>query len=382
MKKHKSSIIYFFFKKNQRYNLTIIRRIFLCYNVFGDKMYKREFTNKCKINNLILGGNDHIYIQSMTNTPTKDISKTVNQILELERYGCEIIRVAVLDMADAHAIKEIKKQIHIPLVADIHFDPELAIESIKSGVDKIRLNPGNISDQDKIKEIVTLCKEKNVAIRIGVNSGSLPKGMELNAKNMVEAAKSHIQILEDLDFHDIVLSLKASSIELSYEAYKLAAHTFPYPLHVGITEAGTVFSGLIKSSLGLQKILDLGIGATIRVSLTDDPIYEVKAAKEILKNLGFVKNTPTFTSCPTCGRTMYDMIPIAKEIENYLDTVNKKIHVAVMGCVVNGPGEAKEADLGIAGGKGCAMLFKKGEVIRRIDEKDIIEELKKEIDNF
>ena len=345
-------------------------------------MIKRENTRQIKLKDLVLGGNTHIYIQSMCNTKTKDVASTVNQILELEKAGCEIIRVAVLDKEDAQAIGEIVKQIHIPLVADIHFDPELALISIREGVNAIRLNPGNISNKEKIKEIVNLAKEKQIPIRIGVNGGSLPKGSTLNAKSMVDAAMHHVKILEDLGFFDIVISLKASNIELSREVYKLASETFSYPLHVGITEAGTSFSGLIKSAMGLDEILRLGIGNTIRVSLTDEPIMEVRAAKEILNNLKLIKNVPTFTSCPTCGRTQYNMIPIAKEIENYLYTVNKDIKVAVMGCAVNGPGEAREADLGVAGGIGEALLFKKGEVVRKIKEENIIEELKKEIDNF
>lgn len=345
-------------------------------------MFKRNDTREVNLKNLKLGHSNKIYIQSMCNTKTKDVSATVKQILELESVGCEIIRVAVLDKEDALAIKEIKKQIHIPLVADIHFDPELAIIAINQGVDKIRLNPGNISNKEKIKEIVLLCKAHNIPIRIGVNSGSLPKGMKLTAANMIKAAKSHIDILEALDFHDIVLSIKASNIELSKKAYVLAAKTWNYPLHIGITESGTILSGLVKSSIGLSEILKLGIGNTIRVSLTDDPIYEVKAAKEILKDLNLIENVPTFTSCPTCGRTQYDMIPIAKEIEEYLSHINKKIHVAVMGCAVNGPGEAREADLGIAGGIGEAVLFKKGVIVRKIKEENIIQELKHEIDIF
>lgn len=345
-------------------------------------MYTRENTKQIKLKDLTLGGNNHIYIQSMCNTKTKDVESTVNQILELEKAGCEIIRVAVLDKEDAYAIEKIVKQIHIPLVADIHFDPELALISIKSGVNAIRLNPGNIRDKKKIEEIVTLAKEKHIPIRIGVNGGSLPKGSTLTPASMVEAAMGHVKILEDLGFYDIVISLKASNIELSREVYKLASETFPYPLHVGITEAGTAFSGLIKSAMGLDQILSLGIGNTIRVSLTDEPILEVRAAKEILNNLKLIKNVPYFTSCPTCGRTQYNMIPIAKEIENYLYTVNKNIHVAVMGCAVNGPGEAREADLGVAGGIGEAILFKKGEVIRKIKEEDIVSELKKEIDKL
>lgn len=345
-------------------------------------MTKRNQTRIVKVGNLYLGGNNPIHIQSMTNTKTKDVEATVNQILDLEKLGCDIIRVAVLDKEDAYSISKIKARIHIPLVADIHFDPELAIITINQGVDKIRLNPGNITNKEKIIEIVNLCKAHQIPIRIGVNSGSLPKGMALNAQNMILAAKSHIDILEELDFHDIVLSIKASNIDLALEAYKLASETFPYPLHVGITEAGTSFKGLITSSIGLSNILSLNIGNTIRVSLTDDPKLEVKAAKEILKELHLRENVPTLTSCPTCGRTQIDLIPIAKKVEEYLYTINKNIHVAVMGCIVNGPGEAKEADLGIAGGKGEALIFKHGEVVRKIKEEDIFEELKKEIDAF
>lgn len=346
-------------------------------------MYKRENTVQFKLKNLDFGGNNKIYIQSMCNTKTKDVTSTVEQILELEKLGCQIIRVAVLDQEDALSISKIKEKIHIPLVADIHFDPNLAITAINQGVDKIRLNPGNIQNKEKIIEIVNLCKEKNIPIRIGVNAGSLPKDIaKPTAENMIEAAKRHISILEELDFHNIALSLKASNIDLTIEAYKLASETFPYPLHVGITEAGTSFKGLIKSSIGISKILDLGIGNTIRVSLTDDPKYEVIAAKEILNELHFINNVPKLTSCPTCGRTQYNMIPIAKAIEEYLNYVNKNIHVAVMGCAVNGPGEAKEADLGVAGGNKEAILFKKGVIVRKIKEENILDELKKEIDNF
>ena len=345
-------------------------------------MTKRNETRVVKVGNIYLGGDNPIYIQSMTNTKTKDIKATIKQINELESLGCDIIRVAVLDSEDAYSISKIKKGINIPLVADIHFDPELAIIAINQGVDKIRLNPGNINNKNKIKEIVNLCKDKKIPIRIGVNGGSLPKGMALNAENMILAAKSHIEILENLEFYDIVLSLKASNIDLAYEAYKLASKEFNYPLHVGITEAGTSFKGLITSSIGLTKILNEGIGNTIRVSLTDDPKYEIMAAKEILKELHLKNNVPTITSCPTCGRTRINLIPIAHEIEEYLQTINKDIHVAVMGCAVNGPGEAREADLGIAGGVGEALIFKKGVIVRKIDEKDIIKELKKEIDNF
>lgn len=343
-------------------------------------MYMREETKQFKVKNLDFGGNNKVYIQSMTNTKTSDTLNTIKQIKALEEAGCEIIRVAIFDEDDAKSLKEIKKNINIPLVCDIHFDPNLAILSILNGADKIRLNPGNITDKNKITEIVNLCKEKNIPIRIGVNSGSLPKDLNKTPEDIVEAARRHIKILEDLNFYNICLSLKASDIDLAYESYKLASELFPYPLHIGITESGTAFSGLIKSSIGISKILNLGIGNTIRVSLTDDPLLEIRAAKEILKNLNLASNVANLVSCPTCGRIQYNMIPIAKEIEEYLSHINKNITVAIMGCAVNGPGEAKDADIGIAGGKGEAILFKKGKIIRKIDEKNIISELKKEID--
>ena len=345
-------------------------------------MTLRNETRVVKIKDKYIGGNNPILIQSMTNTKTSDVDSTVKQILELEELGCDIIRCAVLNENDAYSLGKIKSKIHIPLVADIHFDPKLAIIAIKQGVDKIRLNPGNITDKEKVKEIVNLCKEYNIPIRIGVNAGSLPKGMKVNAENMILAAKSHIEILEELDFHNIVLSIKASNCDLSYEAYKLASKTFDYPLHIGITEAGTDFKGLITSSIGLYRILSEGIGNTIRVSLTADPKLEVMAAKNILNELKLIDNVPTLTSCPTCGRTQINLIELAKKVEEYLYTVKKNIHVAVMGCIVNGPGEAKEADIGIAGGKGEALLFKKGVPIRKIKEENIIEELKKEIEKM
>ena len=318
----------------------------------------------------------------MTNTYTKDVEATVKQIKILENAGCEIIRVAVLDMVDAQAIKEIKKQISIPLVADIHFDYRLALESIKSGADKIRLNPGNIPKREHVEEVVKACKEKNIPIRIGVNSGSLPGRAEPTPELMVETAKHHVEILESMDFYDIALSLKATDMNLMIETYRLAAKTFNYPLHLGVTEAGTAFSGGIKSAMGIGILLHEGIGNTIRVSLTDNPILEIQAAKEILKNLGLKDKVPNLISCPTCGRIQYDMIDIAKKIEAYLLKVNKTINVAIMGCAVNGPGEAKHADIGIAGGKGEALLFRKGQIIKKIKESEVYDELIKEIDNF
>lgn len=350
-------------------------------------MINRKDTKQIKVGNVLIGGNNNVVIQSMTNTKTKDVENTVKQIFELEKAGCEIIRVACLDMEDAKAIKDIKSRIHIPIVADIHFDYKLALEAIKSGVDKLRINPGNIGSIDCVKEVVKACKEKNIPIRIGVNGGSLEKDLlekygKPTAKAMVESAKRHVDILESLDFYDICISLKASSLDLCLEAYEEAARTFKYPLHLGITEAGTAFSGTIKSSIGLGTLLRENIGNTIRVSLSDDPVYEVKVAKEILKDCNLLKNSPTLVSCPTCGRTQIDLIPIAKEMEDFLQTLKTDITVAVMGCAVNGPGEAREADIGIAGGKGEAVLFKKGQVIRKIPQEKIVEELKQEILNM
>lgn len=350
-------------------------------------MINRKDTKQIKVGNVLIGGNNNVVIQSMTNTKTKDVENTVKQIFELEKAGCEIIRVACLDMEDAKAIKDIKSRIHIPIVADIHFDYKLALEAIKSGVDKLRINPGNIGSIDCVKEVVKACKEKNIPIRIGVNGGSLEKDLlekygKPTAKAMVESAKRHVDILESLDFYDICISLKASSLDLCLEAYEEAARTFKYPLHLGITEAGTAFSGTIKSSIGLGTLLRENIGNTMRVSLSDDPVYEIKVAKEILKDCNLLKNSPTLVSCPTCGRTQIDLIPIAKEMEDFLQSLKSDITVAVMGCAVNGPGEAREADIGIAGGKGEAVLFKKGQVIRKIPQEKIVEELKQEILNM
>ena len=348
-------------------------------------MNRRENTRKIMVGNVQIGGQNKVSIQSMCNTKTKDVPKTVAQILELEKAGCEIIRVACLDIEDAKAIANIKPQIHIPIVADIHFDYKIALEAIKSGVDKVRINPGNIGSEDKVKAVVEACKEKHIPIRIGVNAGSLEKdllekyGGKPTAKAMVESAKRHIEILERLDFYDICLSLKASDLDLCIEAYEEAAKEFNYPLHIGITEAGTEFSGTIKSSIGLGILLREGIGDTLRVSLSDDPIKEIKVAKEILKDCNLYKKSPTLIACPTCGRTQIDLIPIAKEIENFLQNIEADITVAVMGCVVNGPGEARNADIGIAGGIGEGVLFKKGETIKKIPQEKIVEERKSEI---
>ena len=344
----------------------------------------RNETRKIMVGNVQIGGQNRVVIQSMCNTKTKDVDETVKQILELEKAGCEIIRVACLDMEDAKAIRQIKEKIHIPIVADIHFDYKIALQAIESGVDKVRINPGNIGSKDRVKAVVDKCKEKNIPIRIGVNGGSLEKDLlekygKPTAKAMVESAKRHIDILEELDFHDYLLSLKASNLYLCIEAYEEAAKTFKCPLHLGITESGTEFSGTIKSSIGLGYMLRNGIGDTIRVSLSDDPVKEIKVAKEILKDCNLYRNLPTLVACPTCGRTQIDLIPIAKEMEEFLQTIDSNITVAVMGCAVNGPGEAREADIGIAGGIKEGLLFKKGEIIRKIPQDQIVEELKKEI---
>ncbi|TVP85756.1 MAG: flavodoxin-dependent (E)-4-hydroxy-3-methylbut-2-enyl-diphosphate synthase [Acholeplasmataceae bacterium] len=344
-------------------------------------MHRTE-TRAIKVGPHQLGGNNKVYIQSMTNTYTKDVAATVKQIKTLTEAGCDIVRVAVLDKEDAYALGDIKKQISIPLVADIHFDYRLALEAIHQGVDKIRLNPGNIPKREHVAEVVEACKAKGIPIRIGVNSGSLPGRMKPTPENMVKTAKGHIEILESLDFHDIALSLKATDMTMMVEANRLAAKTFPYPLHLGVTEAGTAFSGAIKSAMGIGILLAEGIGNTIRVSLTDNPVLEIQAAKEILKNLGLKDKVPNLISCPTCGRIQYDMIEIAKRIEQYLLKVNKTINVAIMGCAVNGPGEASHADIGIAGGKGEALLFRRGKIIRKIREDEVYDVLVAEIDQF
>jgi (E)-4-hydroxy-3-methylbut-2-enyl-diphosphate synthase len=348
---------------------------------------KRIETRKVMVGNVAIGGQNKVVIQSMCNTKTKEVKETVKQILSLEQAGCEIIRVACLDSEDAKAIQEIKKQIHIPIVADIHFNYRIALEAIHAGVDKVRINPGNIGSEEHVKMVVDACKEKRIPIRIGVNAGSLEKDLlekegKPTAKAMVESARRHIEILEKLDFHDILLSLKASDLDLCIDAYEEAAKTFPYPLHLGITEAGTEFSGTVKSSIGLGWLLRQGIGDTMRVSLSDDPIKEIKVAKEILKDCGLYHKSPTLVACPTCGRTQIDLIPLAKEMEAFLQTIEAEITVAVMGCAVNGPGEAREADIGIAGGIGEGLLFKKGEIIRKVKQDEMVEVLKEEIINM
>lgn len=345
---------------------------------------KRNETRAIKVGNITIGGNDEVIIQSMTNTKTKDVEATVKQINELANTGCQLVRLAVLNMDDALAIKEIKARVNVPLVADIHFDYRLALQAIESGIDKIRINPGNIGSIDKVKLVVEACKKKHIPIRIGVNGGSLEKEIlekygKPTAEGMIDSAKKHVEILESLDFYDICISLKSSNTLLTIEAYQLASETFPYPLHIGVTEAGTKLGGTIKSSLGIGTILYQGIGNTIRVSLSDSPVEEIKVAKTLLKELQLIDNVPTLVSCPTCGRIQYDLIPIAKEIEDFLNTINANITVAIMGCAVNGPGEAKHADIGIAGGVNEGLLIKKGEIIRKVKQENIVDELKKEI---
>lgn len=331
-----------------------------------------------------IGGNNPISIQSMTNTDTRNVAETVSQIKRLETAGCEIIRVAVPDMEAAKAVGEIKKQIKIPLVSDIHFDYRLALECIKNGVDKVRINPGNIGDKDRVKMVVEACRERNIPIRIGVNGGSLEKELlekygRPTADALVESALGHVKILEDLDFSDIVVSIKVSDVPTMLSAYRKFNEISDIPLHVGVTEAGTKQAGMVKSAVGIGALLSEGIGNTMRVSLTADPVEEIYAAKEILKVLGLRRQGAELISCPTCGRTRIDMIPIAEEMEKRLRDVDKDIKVAVMGCAVNGPGEAREADIGVAGGVGEGLIFKKGEVLRKVPESEIIPALMEEI---
>ncbi len=348
-------------------------------------MYKkRKKTNEIKIGGLTIGGNNPIRIQSMTNTDTRDVDATVKQINELVEAGCEIVRVAVPDEEAGNAIKEIKKRINVPLVADIHFDYRLALLAIENGVDKLRINPGNIGSRDKIEILVNACKEKNIPIRIGVNSGSLEQHLVdkyngVSVDGIVESAMNNVKILEELGFYNIVLSLKASNVPFAMEAYSKISKLVDYPLHLGITEAGTLQKGTIKSSVGIGSMLAMGIGDTFRVSLTANPVEEIYVAKDILQSLELRTFGVDIVSCPTCGRTEIDLIGIANEINNKLKNLDVNMKVAVMGCVVNGPGEAKEADIGIAGGKGKGIIFKKGELFKTCLESELKDELLKEI---
>ena len=335
-----------------------------------------------KVGNLLIGGGNPIVIQSMTNTTTSDVEATVNQIKKLEAAGCQMVRMTINNEEAAKAIGEIKKRVDVPLCADIHFDYKLALLAIENGIDKLRINPGNIGSDENIKAVVEKAKEKNIPIRIGVNSGSIEKHIlekygKPTADGMVESAMYHINLLEKNGFNDIVVSLKASNVKMMVEAYRKISKLVDYPLHLGVTEAGTAFQGTVKSAIGIGALLVDGIGDTIRVSLTEDPVEEIKVAKEILKVLGLIETGVEIVSCPTCGRTEIDLIGLAKKVEKEFENENRKIKIAVMGCVVNGPGEAREADYGVAGGKGVGVLFKKGQIVKKVDESEILIELKK-----
>ena len=350
-------------------------------------MIKRSDTRAIQVGNIQIGGQDKVIIQSMTNTKTADIEATLKQINDLIDHGCQLVRLAIFDDLDAAAIKEIKKNCSIPLIADIHFDYRLALTVLENGIDKVRINPGTIQDKDKVRLVVESCRTHQVPIRIGINGGSLPTDILTKYKHpcpqaMIEAAQKNVEILENLDFYDICLSFKSSDPLMCVNAYLLAAKTFNYPLHLGVTEAGGFFTSSVRSSAALGILLNAGIGDTIRVSVTGDPLWEIKIAKELLNCFDLMPNYPQLISCPGCGRLQYDMLAIVPEIEKHLETIKKPLTVAVMGCAVNGPGEAREADIGIAGGKQEALLFKKGEVIRKIKQENILKELIEEIDNL
>lgn len=347
----------------------------------------RRNSRKVKVRDIYVGGDAPITIQSMTNVRTSNVNEVLAQMNELHKAGCEIIRCAVLDMNDAEALKEITEKSPMPVVADIHFDYKLALKAIENGVSALRINPGNIGGIDRITKVAEACKAKNIPIRIGVNSGSVEKDIlkkygKPTAEGLVESALRNVKILEDLDFFDIVISIKSSNVQMMIEAYRLIADKCDYPLHLGVTESGTVFKGTIKSSVGIGTLLAEGIGDTIRVSLTSDPVEEIKVASEILKSLGLKKSGVEFVSCPTCGRTQINLIKIAEEVEKKLENCKKQIKVAVMGCVVNGPGEAREADIGIAGGRGEGIIFRKGEIVRKVKEGQLIDALMEEIEKL
>ena len=350
-------------------------------------MQEREKTKAVQIGSLTLGGNSRILIQSMCSIKTSNVEEVSAQINRCAEMGADIMRLSCLDMEDAKAFKEIKKRTTIPLVADIHFEYKYALEALEGGVDAVRINPGNIGDIDKIKAVVEACKKHHAPIRVGLNSGSLDKTIYsgkdvIAAQYLVESAEKHVKILESLDFHDIVISLKGSSVQETVEAYRLASKKFPYPLHLGITEAGPSEIGLIRSAAGLSPLLLEGIGNTIRISLSDDPEEEILACKRLLHDLGLYENYPTFISCPTCGRTQVPLVPLAKKVLHYLEEHNINKTVAVMGCIVNGPGEARHADLGVAGGKGSWVIFKKGEILKTVDDASVYDELIKEINKL
>lgn len=347
----------------------------------------RAKTRKVRVGDRFIGGDAPVSIQSMTNTDTRDIKGTVSQILALEEAGCDIIRCAVPDGQAAEALKEIVKRIHIPLVADIHFDYRLALASMENGAQKLRINPGNIGSREKVKAVVEMAKDMGIPIRIGVNSGSLQRDILLKyggvcPQALVESALRHVEILDEENFKDIVISVKSSEVAETIEAYRLLSEKSDYPLHIGVTESGTIKRGTIKSSVGIGALLAMGIGDTLRVSLTGDSLEEILVGQEILKSLGLLKGGIEFISCPTCGRTQIDLIQIAEEVEKRLGKLDKDIKVAVMGCAVNGPGEARRADIGIAGGKGEGLIFKKGEIIKKVKQEDLVEELIKEIEKL
>lgn len=347
----------------------------------------RDHTRVVTIGNKKIGGGNPILIQSMTNTRTEDVEATVAQILELEKAGCEIIRCTVPTQEAANAIREIKKQIHIPLVADIHFDYKMAIAAMENGADKIRINPGNIGSSERVKAVVDVARERNIPIRVGVNSGSLEKNLVekyggVTAEGIVESALDKVRMIEEFDYRNLVISIKSSDVLMCVKAHELLAGKTEYPLHVGITESGTIQSGNIKSAIGLGLILNQGIGDTIRVSLTGNPVEEIKSARLILRTLGLRKGGIEVVSCPTCGRTQIDLIGLATKVEKLVENYPLNIKVAVMGCAVNGPGEAKEADLGVAGGRGEGLLMKRGEIIRKIPEEQLLSALKEELDNW
>ena len=345
---------------------------------------ERKITRQVKVGHVLIGGGAPVSVQSMLNKPAEDIEAGVKQALELQKAGCQIIRSAVPDMDAVKLIAALKENLSIPVVADIHFDYRLALECAQVGVDKIRINPGNIGSDDRVKAVADICKQKNIPIRIGVNSGSVEK--EILAKYgaptpeaLVESAMYHASLLNKFDFDDIVISIKSSDVENMVNAYTLASERCDYPLHLGVTEAGTSRMGIVKSSVGIGSLLLRGIGDTIRVSLTDDPVKEISAGFDILKAIGLKKNAVQIVACPTCGRTKIDLIGLANQVEAALESCEKPIKVAVMGCVVNGPGEAREADIGVAGGDGCGMLFKKGEILRKVPENEIVSALLEEI---
>ena len=347
-------------------------------------IHTRNQTKSMTVGNVALGGNSHVIIQSMCNTKTENTQATIQQILDLEKAGCEIVRLAVIDEADAKAIKTIKEHTHIPLVADIHYDYRIALMAAEYGIDKIRINPGNIGKRENVEAVVKVCKEKKIPIRIGINSGSLEKDIhekygKPTAAGMIESAKRHVDILTAFDFHDICLSFKSSDPLLCIEAYRLAAEVFPYPLHLGVTEAGTYIGSAIKSSMALGTLLNEGIGNTIRISVNGDPLHEIAIAKQLLKCCRLIDHVPNLIACPTCGRTQWDINSVVAEIEAFLNGIHSDITVAVMGCAVDGPGEAKHADIAIAGGKKEGLLIKKGEIIEKLPQDKIVERLKQEI---